>query len=162
MKFNARAQGRKGVSGMILKSRRGGIAILPLSVVLALLLVALAALDARADGGTSSFAGRGSGTYEVTNPEDCAETGICKGELRGDFNAAGSDLSAAGEVAFNFVDDRSARGCAVRRLQRGGARPAHLRLDGGGRQPPDYVADLGVYVSVGERRSGLLEALFAH
>lgn len=108
MKFNAGAQGRKGISGMILKARRnGGIAILPASVLLALLLVALAGFAARADGGTSTFAGKGSGTYEVTNPEDCAETGICKGELRGDFNAAGSDLSAAGAVIFNFVDDRS-------------------------------------------------------
>lgn len=94
---------------MILKAWRGGGIgiILPLCAVLALLLVALTALDARADGGTSSFAGRGSATYEVTNPEDCAETGICKGELRGDFTAAGSDLSAAGDVVFNFVDDRS-------------------------------------------------------
>lgn len=93
---------------MILKARRGsGMGILPAAAVLALLLVALAAIDARADGGASTFAGRGSGTYEVTNPEDCAETGICKGELRGDFSAAGSDLSAAGDVMFNFVDDRS-------------------------------------------------------
>ena len=93
---------------MILKSWRGGIGIiLPLSAVLALLLMALTALDARADGGTSSFAGRGSATYEVTNPQDCAETGICKGELRGDFTAVGSDLSATGDVMFNFVDDRS-------------------------------------------------------
>lgn len=109
MNFNAKAQGRKGGCGMILKAWRGvGIGIiLPLCAVLALLLVALTALDARADGGTTSFAGRGSATYEVTNPEDCAETGICKGELRGDFIAAGSDLSAAGDVIFNFVDDRS-------------------------------------------------------
>ena len=94
---------------MILKAWRGGgmAIVLPLCAVLALLLVALAASDARADGETSRFAGRGSATYEVTNPEDCAETGICKGELRGDFTAAGSDLSAAGDVIFNFVDDRS-------------------------------------------------------
>ena len=81
---------------------RVGAVGLALAAVLALL--ALASGDAEAIIGTKDFAGSGSGTSQIVNPEECDLTGRCRVELEGEFDAG---EMGSGTVKFIFHDDWS-------------------------------------------------------
>ena len=70
----------------------------------ALTLFVLMGGDVEADGGTQDFVGSGTGTSEVVNPEECDETGRCRLEMEGEFDAGEMD---AGTVKFIAHDDWS-------------------------------------------------------
>ena len=76
---------------------RVGAVGLALAAVLALL--ALASGDAEAIIGTKDFAGSGSGTSQIVNPEECDLTGRCRVELEGEFDAG---EMGSGTVKFHF------------------------------------------------------------
>ena len=70
----------------------------------ALALFVLMGGDVEADGGTQDFVGSGTGTSEVVNPEQCDETGRCRVEMEGEFDAG---EMGAGTVKFIAHDDWS-------------------------------------------------------
>ena len=76
--------------------------VVALTVALALLV--LTSGGAEADGGTQDFVGSGTGTSEVVNPEQCDETGRCRVEMEGEFDAG---EMGAGTVKFIAHDDWS-------------------------------------------------------
>ncbi len=70
----------------------------------ALALLVFTGGDVKADSGTQDFVGSGTGTSEVVNPEQCDETGRCRVELEGEFDAG---ETGAGTVKFIAHDDWS-------------------------------------------------------
>ncbi len=74
------------------------------SILIAFLMVGITSLDAQADDRTKTFAGSGSGTSQITNPDECAATGKCEIDFHGEFNSADMGM---GEARFNFIDDMS-------------------------------------------------------
>ncbi len=69
-----------------------------------LVLLALTGGGAEANTGTDEFVGSGTGTSKVVNVEECDETGRCRVELEGEFDAG--ELGA-GTVKFIAHDDWS-------------------------------------------------------
>ena len=69
-----------------------------------LAMVFLTGGGAEANTGTMDFVGSGSGTSEIVNPEECDETGRCRVELEGEFDAG--ELGS-GTVKFIAHDDWS-------------------------------------------------------
>ena len=74
------------------------------ALTVALALLVLTSGGAEANGGTQDFVGSGTGTSEVVNPEECDETGRCRVELEGEFDAG---EMGAGTVKFIAHDDWS-------------------------------------------------------
>ena len=74
------------------------------ALTVALALLALTSGGAEANGGTQDFVGSGTGTSEVVNPEQCDETGRCRVEMEGEFDAG---ETGAGTVKFIAHDDWS-------------------------------------------------------
>ena len=73
------------------------------------LVAVLALLSQTSDGveanvRTQDFAGSGSGTSQIVNPEECDLTGRCRVELEGEFDAG---EMGSGTVSFIFHDDWS-------------------------------------------------------
>ena len=74
------------------------------ALTVAVALLVLMGGDVEADGGTQDFAGSGTGTSEVVNPEECESTGRCRLELEGEFDAG---EMGSGTVKFIAHDDWS-------------------------------------------------------
>ena len=73
-------------------------------LVAGLAMVLLAGGGAEADEGSKNFVGSGTGTSEIVNAEECDETGRCRVELEGEFDAG---EMGAGTVKFIAHDDWS-------------------------------------------------------
>ena len=84
--------------------RSGKIRFSLVSILVAFLLLGVMTADAQADGRTEVFEGVGSGTSEITNPDECSDTGECRVEFEGEFDAV--DIGS-GTARFRFVDDMS-------------------------------------------------------
>ena len=74
------------------------------ALTVALALLVLTSGGAEANGGTQDFVGSGTGTSEVVNPEECDETGRCRVEMEGEFDAG---EMGTGTVKFIAHDDWS-------------------------------------------------------
>ena len=74
------------------------------ALTVALALLVLTSGGAEANGGTQDFVGSGTGTSEVVNPEECDETGRCRLEMEGEFDAG---EMGTGTVKFIAHDDWS-------------------------------------------------------
>ena len=74
------------------------------ALVAVLALLSLTSGGVEADGRAKEFAGRGSGSSGIMNPDECDSTGECDLELRGEFDAG---EMGTGTVGFKFTDDWS-------------------------------------------------------
>lgn len=75
-----------------------------LAAIAGVLLLTLVTRGAEANIRTKDFVGSGSGTSVIANPEECDETGRCRVELEGEFDAG---EMGTGTVSFISYDDWS-------------------------------------------------------
>ena len=74
------------------------------AAIVVLTLFAVSTHGAEADEGAKNFVGSGTGTSEIVNSEECDETGRCRVELEGEFDAG---EMGSGTVKFIAHDDWS-------------------------------------------------------